>query len=580
MLGPHSLLPNSGAPILLRAGCRVFKSVDDVGLVEEALRLNPTVTCIIRFTNPHLTAESLMHLTSLDAALFWANSYQETYDRNRTTLLNPRVYIEGPNEPVFKIDNRDDIESLRWYSEFEFHRTNILAQFGFRSCLLNFSMGYPAIESWRVLNSGLFRAQELGGLIGIHGYSSHSLLSQPELTLRHRPIRAELTAMGFGNIPIVYTEFGLLEYKSVMGDSQYASELIAWSNEVRNDPGLLGATIFTFGSNNSAWDGYNVSDTSIPQALADHIRATPPTPPPPEEPPMPDFKIGDLVKVIKSALRARLAPGIDQPTLRVMPIESVGVVTQPPVLKDGIPWVGLEYDDRLTEFSSGNFLEVITPTPEPPPPTPSGNLLINPDMYTDGVHTLPGHDNMQVGNGWDFGWLDQLDPRIDRQDPFAPWLQPETKFRSDDGRRDTEILPASELELYLTALIRIVFHVFKLFGIQWWELRQAIDLPPGEYEFGCELYPDLYTGHHQFVTNERIAGEWRLNVSGQPTLAFDDGGTPPLGQDERIYFGHWRRLSRRFTHLGGAVTVGLEFRVRWGIEHAGAFIRDMKLVRV
>src|SRR3990172_11821067 len=127
------------------------------------------------------------------------------------------------------------------------------------------------------------------------------------------------------------------------------------------------------------------------------------------------------------------------------------------------------------------------------------NLLSNSDWtkgastpFTDPAHGNVVRGNMRVPTGWYFAFLEGLAPRLPEQDPASPWLAPEMTFRSATGARhgetDTEALPASEIDLYLTTGVPVVYHVFKAFGIQWWRLGIKGNYQAADYKFSIELF--------------------------------------------------------------------------------------------
>jgi len=304
------------------------------------------------------------------------------------------------------------------------------------------------------------------------------------------------------------------------------------------------------------------------------------------------FVTGDRVRTMQ-ALNVRQEPG--GPLVGFQPSGSLGTIIGGPEVKDlggvKVIWWKVDYDNLPDGWSSGGvarnerYLEKFTAT------DPPVNLIPNGD-YTEGFHTpfmdnreKPPRvrDNVRVPlHRWFKFKDDVIEPRLDRQDPFSPWLAPEGVLRSADviSYPFTELLPPNEFTLYLNSKSPVVMHYFKLYGIMWWEQGATVLLPPGTYEYGIEAYEDIYIGNHEFITNEAIAAEWRLNISGQPELDWSDGNTLPLGEGNRKLFGHWRNLVRRFTHLGGNCDLSFERRSRWGVRNTGTLLRKERLFAV
>jgi hypothetical protein len=183
-------------------------------------------------------------------------------------------------------------------------------------------------------------------------------------------------------------------------------------------------------------------------------------------------------------------------------------------------------------------------------------------------------ENLRVPN---LHWLkfqdDTSEPRLDGQAADAKWLAPEGVFRSGDVGRFpfTERLPDAEIALYLTDESPVVYHLFKGWGIQWWELGQTLMLPAGRYRYSIECYPDVYFGEHRWA-DDPLAWECRLRIVGGVDSEWASGRLFP--------FGKWTQASRIFTWLGGACQVSLEVRARWGVDVVGTFMRKERLVKL
>jgi len=212
------------------------------------------------------------------------------------------------------------------------------------------------------------------------------------------------------------------------------------------------------------------------------------------------------------------------------------------------------------------------------------NLLANPDWtkgtstpFTDPAHGNVVRGNMRVPNGWYFEFVEGLHPRLPEQDANAPWLAPELTFRSANGavhgQTATEALPLSELDLYLAPDAPVVYHAFKAFGIQMWELGTRDVRPAGDYKFSIELFNDVYFSRNQqkVPPDDPRAMEWRISLGTDTDEAIawmpsNDG------------FRKWRTVERTFIHPGGQLDVSLEVRARWGVDTVGAFLRRPSLV--
>lgn len=128
------------------------------------------------------------------------------------------------------------------------------------------------------------------------------------LTLRYRQVyRYALAPVGLADVPLVITECGcdaagggcpdmptgawkdltaywnqwsgvsdpIPYWRGPERDAEryYAEQLIWYDRELRKDSYVVGATPFTFGTDNPTWDHYNIAGSRVPGYLCDYIRA-------------------------------------------------------------------------------------------------------------------------------------------------------------------------------------------------------------------------------------------------------------------------------------------------------------------
>ncbi len=398
-LGPHCLRPARSAREMIDAGARIVKLVDDFGLAPE-LASKPGVTLIGRvYAHDPRTAESQRGENPEDAARRFIDSQKEKY------RLNPAVKLwEGHNEPVW--GSREDME---WYARFEIARLKLLAEMGLRGVIACFATGNPGdIDLWRWFVPAVQAAKQMNGVLGLHEYSSPWVwwmsgkfqLNPKEdagnegwTTLRYRKVMHNyLQPEGCDDVSIAITEFGLdrvgpvpqgassgnwrtnaswwsswdgsrdpIDYWRAQernAEIYYAEQMIWYDKEIRNDPNVLGATIFTLGSTNTAWDDYNIDGTRVAQRIVEYIRS--------------EANVTD---------RAAPAP---QPQPQPQP--------QP-------------------EQPS----PVIVVTPPAQGATTGGNLLRNPN-FDEGHYHWHGIPEIVIPNEWDFWYQTDKQIRLDRQD--------------------------------------------------------------------------------------------------------------------------------------------------------------------
>jgi hypothetical protein len=356
-LAPHCLKPTPDARLLVEAGCRLVKLVDDFGPAAEYLAIQPTLTIVGRGYSDYTLLQQLESGSTPEqaAAEFVRDQKERYYDRN------PLIKIwEGHNEPSFGGPNESGtLARMEWYARFEAERLRLLAGLGLRGVAGNFSTGYPEIgprelRMWQAFLPALEAARNCNGLLGLHEYAApwiwwltgnyqeancplrrlqpgwreENIGDTGWLTLRYRQVyRYALAPHGLDAVPLVITELGCDAvghncpgtpsgaWKDLAGywntcdgahdpidywrraerdaERYYAEQLIWYDRELQKDDYVLGATVFTFGSNSPTWEPYNIAGTRVPQYLAGHIRQTigesslptpvepPPTPTPP-----------------------------------------------------------------------------------------------------------------------------------------------------------------------------------------------------------------------------------------------------------------------------------------------------------
>jgi hypothetical protein len=509
------------------------------------------------------------------------------------------AYIEGPNENA--CDNRQQAD---WFSRFEITRMQLMEAYGYKSCIFNFGTGRPSlplddpggVDIWTGLLPALRYAKAYGHIVGMHGYNydPHEVWNN----LRYRRVYSWLPSDA--QPKLVIGEWGLDGAKGRFRDSSWRSQyadpdakyfeiIKEYDAEVRKDDYVLGFTIFTVGNDNNAeWKKFDIAGQPVEGMIRTYVKSqvgVVDTPLPPT--PTPKFLPGQRVIVnANGILNSRVMPDATTPILSVRQPGDTGTILDGPQA-NGYAWYDIQWDDGNSGWSIGSRLGNYTdPLPEEPPdeepPMSTNNLLRNPDMFSGGIQTIPGRNNMRFGRDWTFTFREGGPIGLPNEDVNSALLAPEMKFHGNNGQAGTEPISAAEQTLYFTADAPIIWHVLKLFGKQQWELSQTIDLPAGEYKFSIEIYPDVYSGAHVWAPDP-LSAEWQLVGD----AAWLNGATTPdsikgdpTGDDQRKYFGRWIKLSKTYVHPGGALKVGVGFRARWGVENVGAFVRLASLVRV
>lgn len=199
---------------------------------------------------------------------------------------------EAYNEPV-----ADTSDKMKRLADFEAERTRLLAQEGVRSVVGNFATGHPPLELWSDFAPALAAIKEHNGYLGLHeysapimqfGYGALQLNDGPDegdegwLTVRYRKAyRQHLSALGYGDLPLLITECGVdglvsgrpgpaeargwqdfiptWQASGLRDDPPgvYMDQLIWYDGELQKDDYVKGAAIFVAGAS-PGWESYDI----------------------------------------------------------------------------------------------------------------------------------------------------------------------------------------------------------------------------------------------------------------------------------------------------------------------------------
>lgn len=514
-LGPHCLKSADGARKLIDAGCRIVKMVDDFGLAPE-LAAKPGVTLIGRVyaSNPRTAEEQQKSGEAPEAAARrFIDAQKEKY------RLNPAIKIwEGHNEPVW-----NSPDEMKWYAAFDVARLKILADMGLRGVIACFATGNPGdIELWKWYLPAVEAAKQHNGILGLHEYSSpwvwwmsgkyqmnpnEDAGDEGWTTLRYRKVMHKyLKPAGLDDVQIAITEFGLdrvgpvpqgassgnwrtdagwwpnhdgkrdpIDYWRNGGrdaERYYAEQMIWYDGEIRKDPNVLGATIFTLGSFGPPWSEYDIDGTRVIQTLADYIRRE--------------------ANVADPAGAATTTTTTTSTTTTSAPASPV-VITPPP--------------------GGGS--------------TSGTNLLRNPD-FENGHYHWHNVPEITIPNEWDFWHADFKVAHLPQQDQnFDP---PECVVWNINSA------PLEERKLFFLSGDYTLKIFKGWGAIWWRLFQKVSGLTPGQrYRFTAPVYPDLVMKYDKgkVYADDPLAGEVRLsaNSGGKETeTGFLDGAKFAFGK--------------------------------------------------
>ena len=255
----------------------VVKILDNFGPAQEVKGKSPNTRIVGRIWYDN--RQRLGVGAPEDRALDWWN------DVRGTILAYPSVdYWEGYNEPAIH-----DAGLMDWYARFEKRRVEILADYGRKACIGNFSTGMPPVERavWEAFYPAIDAGMRHGGVLGLHEYSAPDMDwlfdhngGEGWLTGRYRKVYRQFLTPTGRDIPLVITECGIdggvrgeagKGWKSYQSADTYFDQLVWYDGVLQEDAYVLGATIFCLEIHN--WDDFDIGGR-VRELLTDYVRHT------------------------------------------------------------------------------------------------------------------------------------------------------------------------------------------------------------------------------------------------------------------------------------------------------------------
>ena len=263
----------------------------------EAKQASPQTVTIGRIT----ASDQTIRGEPAAAARAFVAEQLEKYEYNRAGV----DYWEGWNEPAPKTR-----EEMAWYAAFEAERVRALAEHGLKAGVGTFPTGVPEWDLMELFLPAIQAAKEHGGALILHEYSAPTMQfgvgaglpgrpaigNRGALTLRYRYWYEDFLKPRGLTIPLIITEAGIdggivnrpgppeargwrdfggyWESQGLGGDhlKTYLDQLAWYDAETRQDPYVLGFTVFTAGdTSGNTWDSFDVTD--VLPALARYLVA-------------------------------------------------------------------------------------------------------------------------------------------------------------------------------------------------------------------------------------------------------------------------------------------------------------------
>ena len=209
---------------------------------------------------------------TLKAAIQWWSQV------NSTILSNPKVdYWEGYNEPAVST-----LDQVKWYSEFEQHRLEILANNSLKAIIGCFAVGTPDVTNSTIIEAflpAIAAGLQYKAWLGLHEYSAPHMWSEFNnrtgegwLTGRYRRLYRNYLLPNGLNIPCVMTETGLEFGWKMYSPQQYMNELAWYDSLLREDTYVVGSTVFLI-DGTADWDSFSVNG-EVATLLTEYLQKT------------------------------------------------------------------------------------------------------------------------------------------------------------------------------------------------------------------------------------------------------------------------------------------------------------------
>lgn len=187
-------------------------------------------------------------------------------------------YVEGPNESD-STPTWNTLADARWYNTFWLTLAPLIAQAGFRPCAFSISAGCPPGSPSTVrqmldcIVPALRLCQALGGAWSYHPYTipyTQDITKEIWYSLRYRQYYQYFDGKypDLVSLPLIFTEGGVDGQSKPTGPGwldqgavKYESWLQWWDRQIRQDPYVIGCTLFEIG-NPGSWQTFDLEPVS------------------------------------------------------------------------------------------------------------------------------------------------------------------------------------------------------------------------------------------------------------------------------------------------------------------------------
>ena len=277
-LGPHILgVPNNAGGMTILGACpRVAKWVVPSGAIDLAVSdyksLCPAGTVILRVYIPATMASYTAASDPVASANdFWNKML--TQGLSSAGQPNQIDWLEGPNE----LDNLpnwyNDPATATWVASFWSTLADLMHSAGYNPLVGSLAAGQPSMATDFAPLAAAMKAKGYKWGWSYHSYTfgaTMTVSTEAAFALYYRQVRDQ---NGLAGIPIVLSEGGYLTTSSTgwqgqLTNDQYLSWLKWFDAQLKQDPEVLGLTIFQIG-NTTDWQSFDL--TPIAPELANYL---------------------------------------------------------------------------------------------------------------------------------------------------------------------------------------------------------------------------------------------------------------------------------------------------------------------
>lgn len=277
-LGPHILgaADNFGATTILSACPRVAKWIEPTPGIDTAITNYkshcPGGIAVLRvYVSPSMAAYIVTDDPAASANDFW--NKMSTQGLSAAGPASNIDWLEGPNEIENLPNWYNDPANANWVASFWSTLADLMHAAGYNPLVGSLIGGQPAPAANFAPLAAVMKSKSYKWGWSHHSYTfgaTMDVTTETAIALYYRQIRDQ---NGLAGIPIVLSEGGYLTpgstgWQGQLTNDQYLSWLKWFDAQMKQDPEVVGLTIFQVG-NTTDWQSFDV--TPVAQPLANYL---------------------------------------------------------------------------------------------------------------------------------------------------------------------------------------------------------------------------------------------------------------------------------------------------------------------